>query len=69
MTVPFTEISGEQIVGLTKAFYSDPKNLLAQNAATSHDPLDFCIHHGAAGQNLHVYTHKVSLGFIPHWTV
>ncbi|XP_030847879.1 bleomycin hydrolase-like [Strongylocentrotus purpuratus] len=54
------EISGEQIVGLTKAFYSDPKNLLAQNAATSHDPLDFCIHHGATGQNLHVYTHKVA---------
>ncbi|XP_041456385.1 bleomycin hydrolase-like isoform X3 [Lytechinus variegatus] len=54
------EISDEQIAGLRAAFEADPKNLLAQNAATKYDPLEFCIPHRAVGQNLHAYTHKVA---------
>ena len=52
-------ITEEQIASLRKEFESDPKNLLAQLAATKYDPLDFCIRHGIGAENQHAYTHKV----------
>ncbi|XP_022255542.1 bleomycin hydrolase-like [Limulus polyphemus] len=52
-------LSSETLESFKKAFYDDPKNLLAQNACSTRDPLEVCLLRKTSEKTQHVYTNKV----------
>lgn len=54
-------ISSADLSNWRKAFYSEPKNIVAQNACSRVDPLDVCTSRQRLQCTQHVYSHKVIL--------
>ena len=52
-------IKGKDLLQLKVAFSADPKNLLAQNVCTQHDPVEMCLDRKVADKVSHVFKHKV----------
>lgn len=56
-------LSLETLAKFQKDFYSDAKNVLAQNVCTRFDPFEVCINKKQTESSLHVYNIKVFLYF------
>lgn len=54
-----TLITADQIEKWREGFYSEPKNVLAQNVCSRVDPFEVCLSRKALEQTNHVFTHKV----------
>lgn len=54
-------VEKDLLLELQNAFYSDKKNLVAQNVGTQYDPLEVCLDRNVAETVNHVYKHKVSV--------
>lgn len=52
-------VEKDLLLELQNAFYSDKKNLVAQNVGTQYDPLEVCLDRNVAETVNHVYKHKV----------
>ncbi|XP_065217746.1 bleomycin hydrolase [Planococcus citri] len=55
----YPPLSEEQLNKLKTAFYTDPKNILAQNACTRSEPLEVCISNSRVQESIHVFSHKI----------
>ncbi|XP_067130032.1 bleomycin hydrolase [Centruroides vittatus] len=58
-------LTPERLNQFQKSFESDPKNLLALNACTKHDPFELCLNRLNLQQVSHVFSHKVDIDAKP----
>lgn len=54
-------ITQEKLDKWRKEFYSEPKNVLAQNVCSRFDPLDVCLSRQQLENTNHVFTYKVKI--------
>uniref|UniRef100_T1J2L0 Bleomycin hydrolase n=1 Tax=Strigamia maritima TaxID=126957 RepID=T1J2L0_STRMM len=54
-------LSADTLQKYCTSFYSDPKNVLAQNVVTKQDPLEVCITRQSIEETCHVFTHKIEV--------
>lgn len=61
-------ISSADLSNWRKAFYSEPKNIIAQNGCSRVDPLEMCTSRQKQQGTQHVYNHKVSHTYVSTYT-
>ncbi|KAK3913968.1 Bleomycin hydrolase [Frankliniella fusca] len=58
---PYFVLEGYILKDLYNSFYSEPKNILAQNVCTRHDPLELAISRRRMSEMNNVFTHKIEV--------